>query len=263
MQNRTLSAQFYILFILLLVFANTSNSQQIVQYQVDSTVLNSKVKKSKSAKNTSLFDKIFKSQGSALYVTGSVVFSKQSLNEKGITTPFNYLYDEVNNDVYKTGFSAGVRLEGKLKRNNRYSFSMAINQINAGAYYQNKFTISPFIEEFTHFKADNKFPTINIAAHFKHFIPLHGVKKYKVYAIAGPSFDYRISKISQESLVNGATKRAFIGADFGAELERDSRYLFFAHYKLGTNFSKTTVPVTLYRFEIGMCINTKHLFNSK
>jgi hypothetical protein len=198
-----------------------------------------------------------------LYVTGSVVFSKQSLTEKRVTTPFNYLYDEVNNNVYKTGFSLGVRSEGKLKRKNRYSVSVAMNQINAGAHYRKKFTLSPFIEEFTHFKADKKFTTINIAAHYKHFIPLRRIKNHKFYAIAGPSVDYRISTISQESLVNGASKRAFIGADFGAEIERDSRYLFFAQYKLSTNFSQTTVPVKLNRFEIGMCINTKHLFKSK
>jgi hypothetical protein len=138
-----------------------------------------------------------------------------------------------------------------------------MNQINAGAYYREKFTLSPFIEEFTHFKADKKFTTINIAAHYKHFIPLRRIKNHKFYAIAGPSVDYRISTISQESLVNGATKRAFIGADFGAEIERDSRYLFFAQYKLSTNFSQTTVQVKLNRFEIGMCINTKHLFKSK
>jgi hypothetical protein len=198
-----------------------------------------------------------------LYVTGSVVFSKQSLKERGVTTPFNYLYDEVNNNVYKTGFSLGVRFEGKLKRNNRYSVSVTMNQINAGTYYKKKFTLSPFIEEFTHFKSDKIFTTINIAPHYKYFIPLRGIKNYTFYAIAGPSFDYRISKISQESLVNRATKRAFIGADFGTEIERDSRYLFFAHYKLSTNISQTTVPVKLNRFETGMCINTKHLFNSK
>lgn len=198
-----------------------------------------------------------------LYLTGSMVFSKQSLTEKGVTTPFNYLYDEVNNNVYKTGFSLGVQLEGKLKRKNRYSVSVAINQINAGAHYRKKFTLSPFIEEFTHFKADKYFTTINIAAHYKHFIPLRYIKNHKFYAIVGPSVDYRISTISQESLVNGASKRAFIGANFGAEIERDSRYLFFAHYILSTNFSQTTVPVKLNRFEIGMCINTKHLFKSK
>lgn len=263
MQKRHFSFPSYILFFLSFVLIHAIKAQQITENQFLSSRVSSRVLGNKAAKDTSFFDKIFKSQGSALYVIGSVVFSKQSLNEKGITTPFNYLYDEVNDDVYKAGFSVGFRLDGKLKRNNRYSVNLAINQINAGAYYQNKFTLSPFIEEFTHFKADNKFTTFSIATHYKHFIPLRGVKKYKIYAVAGPSFDYRISKISQESLVNGATKRAFIGADLGAELEQGSRYLFFAHYKLGTNFSQTTVPVTLYRFEIGMCINTKDLFNSK
>lgn len=263
MQNRNLSLQLYILITCLFIFVNSSISQQIVQNQFDSSGLALKVKKSKAAKDTSLLEKLLKSQDLDFYLLGSMSLSKQSLNEKGVTTPFNYLYDEVNNNVYKAGFSVGIRLDGKLKKNNGYSVTMGVNEINAGSYYQNKFTLSPFIEEFTHYKADNKFITINIAAHFKHFIPLYGVKKYKFYAVAGPSFDYRISKINQESLVNGVTKRALIGADFGAELERVSRYLFFAHYKLGSNFSQSTVPVTLYRFEIGLCINTKHLFNSK
>lgn len=263
MRKSVFLSQFYILIIFLFVFIYVSSAQQMAVNQVDSVILGSKASKNIKAKKSSLLDRILKAPSTVLYVFGSMSLSKQSLNEKGVTTPFNYLYDEVNNNVYKAGLSAGIRLDGTLKRENRFSVSVAMNQINAGSYYQNKFSLSPFIEEFTHFKADNKFTTINITAHFKHFIPLRGIKKHKFYAIAGPSFDYRISKISKESLVNGATKRAFIGADFGAEIERDSRYLFFAHYKLGTNLSRITVPVTLYRFEIGMCVNTKHLFNSK
>jgi len=86
------------------------------------------------------------------------------------------------------------------------------------------------------------------------------MNKYKFYAVMGPSFDYKISSISNENLINRAGNRAIINGDFGAEFDNNSYYVLFAHYKLGTNLFNSAVPVQLNRFEIGMSIKAKDLF---
>jgi hypothetical protein len=120
--------------------------------------------------------------------------------------------------------------------------------------------LPPFIDDFTHFKADNVFTTLSIAAHYKKLLPVNDMNKYKFYAVIGPSFDYKISKISEENLINGAGNRAFINLDLGTEFDNKGYYILFAHYKLGNYISSSSVPVQLNRFEIGMSIKTKDLF---
>ena len=86
------------------------------------------------------------------------------------------------------------------------------------------------------------------------------MKKYKFYAVAGPSFDYKISKISSDNLVDQSSNRALINADLGGEFNNNDYYIIFAHYKFGTNLFNSAVPVQLNRFEIGMTIKARDLF---
>jgi hypothetical protein len=86
------------------------------------------------------------------------------------------------------------------------------------------------------------------------------MNKYKFYAVFGPSFDYKISSISKENLINGAGNRAIINGDLGAEFDNKGYYVLYAHYKLGVNMTSSNVPVQLNRFEIGMSIKAKDLF---
>jgi hypothetical protein len=74
------------------------------------------------------------------------------------------------------------------------------------------------------------------------------------------SFDYKISRISNENLINGAGNRAIINGDLGAEFDNKGYYVLYAHYKLGVNMTSSSVPVQLNRFEIGMSIKAKDLF---
>jgi hypothetical protein len=188
------------------------------------------------------------------------MLSKQTIDDNGITAPINYLYNELNTNNFNSGFNGGFRIDGIYKEKHRYSFNFGVNRISAGSNYKNIHNLSPFIDDFTHFKADNKFTTLSLTAHYKQLLPVNAMNKYKFYAVFGPSFDYKISRISNEQLINGAGNRAFLNADLGAEFDNKGYYILYAHYKLGKYLTNSAVPIQLNRFEIGMSIKTKDLF---
>jgi hypothetical protein len=249
-----------ICFSFLLLLVQEVNAQTLTKKQQDSAYLvNPSQERIRKIKKS--FAKTFVNfVGNDVSLFGSLVLSKQNINDNGVTAPINYLYNTVNSNTFNTCYSGGFRIDGIYKEKHRYSLSFAVNRIAAGNYYQNKHSLSPFIDDFTHFKADNNFTTINITAHYKKLLPVNAMNKYKFYAVFGPSFDYKISSISNENLVNGAGNRAIINGDLGAEFDNKGYYVLFAHYKLGTNLFQSTVPVQLNRFEIGMSIKSKDLF---
>jgi hypothetical protein len=248
------------LFILISININMLSAQDLTIKQKDSAFLRNP-RKERVEKIKKSFAKTFKDfVGNDLYLLGSLDLSKQNINDKGITNPLNYLYNTVNSNAFKPGYTAGIRIDGVYKEKYPYSLIFAVNRISTGNNYTNKYNSSPFIEDFTHFKADNQFTTINIAAHYKKLLPLNDMNKYKFYAIVGPSLDYKISKISNDNLVDGSSNRAIINADFGTEFNNNDYYIIFAHYKLGTNLLNSQVPIQLNRFEIGMTIKARDLF---
>ena len=248
------------LFILISININMLSAQDLTIKQKDSAFLRNP-RKERVEKIKKSFAKTFKDfVGNDLYLLGSLDLSKQNINDKGITNPLNYLYNTVNSNAFKPGYTAGIRIDGVYKEKYPYSLIFAVNRISTGNNYTNKYNSSPFIEDFTHFKADNQFTTINIAAHYKKLLPLNDMNKYKFYAIVGPSLDYKISKISNDNLVDGSSNRAIINADFGTEFNNNDYYIIFAHYELGTNLLNSQVPIQLNRFEIGMTIKARDLF---
>lgn len=238
------------------LFSFQAQSQAFIQrdsaYKIattkDLTIKKSKVKKEDSYK------------GNHLSLYGALSLSQQIINDKGFAAPLNYLYNSVNNNAFKPGYSGGFRWDGKLNHSNWYSVILGVNRVSAGNYYKNKYSVAPFPEEFTHFKADNSFTTLSIAAHFKKILPVNKMDKYKFYLVVGPSIDYKISNISKENLMNGASNRSIINGDIGAEFDNRGYYVLFAHYKKGMNLMNSTVPVQLNRFEIGISIKAKDLF---
>jgi len=256
----TLSYRFLSIFILAIFLGSAVNAQTLTKKQQDSAFLlhpgQERIRKIKK----SLAKTFVNFRGNDLSLYGSLNLSKQKINDKGISAPINYLYNSLNNNSYEAGFSGGFRMDGMYKEKHPYSFSFGINRIAVGNYYQNIYSLAPFIDDFTHFKADNVFTTINIAAHYKKLLPLGDMNKYKFYAVVGPSFDYKISSISEENLINGAGNKAIINGDFGAEFDNKGYYVLFAHYKYGVNIKSSSVPIQLNRFEIGMSIKTKDLF---
>ena len=202
--------------------------------------------------------KVQSNKGWSLF--GALTLNNQSVNDAGIHVPINYLYNSVNSNVFKPGYSGGFRYDGISKRNNNYSLSFAVNRVSAGTSYTNKYTLAPFMEDFTHYKADNQFTTLSVAAHYKMLLPVSDRNKYKFYAVVGPSLDYKISTIAAEHLINGSGNRAFVNGDLGAEFDNKGYYVLYAHYKLGGNLAKSPAPIQMNRFELGMSIKVKDLF---
>ena len=191
---------------------------------------------------------------------GALTLNNQSVNDAGITAPLNYVYNAVNNNVFKPGYSGGLRYDGIYDQKHHYAVSFSINRVSTGNFYKNKYSLAPFIEDFTHFKADNQFTSLSVAAHYKLLLPVNDMRKYKFYAVVGPSVDYKISKISAEHLINGAGNRVFVNGDLGAEFDNKGYYVLYAHYKLGKNLATSSAPIQMNRFELGMSIKVKDLF---
>ena len=261
--SRLLSNKFILLITIASFVFSSLNAQDLTTKQLDSAFsafLAHPFKNRVEAFKKSLAKKFVNFQGNDLSLFGALSFNQQTINDKAVTAPINYLYDAVNTNSFKAGYAGGFRIDGIYKEKHRYSLTFAVNRIAAGNYYQNKHSLSPFIDDFTHFKADNNFTTINIAVHYKKLLPVNAMNKYKFYAVFGPSFDYKISSISNENLINRAGNRAIINGDLGAEFDNKGYYVLYAHYKLGVNMTSSSVPVQLNRFEIGMSIKAKDLF---
>ena len=254
------SNKFLSFFILASIVVSTVNAQNLSKKQQDSLyLLNPTQERIRKIKKS--FTKTFINfVGNEVSLYGALALSKQRINDNGITAPINYLYNELNTNSYDPGFSGGFRVDGIYKEKHRYTFSLGVNRISAGSYYKNMHNLSPFIDDFTHFKADNKFTTLSLTAHYKQLLPFNAMDKYKFYVVFGPSFDYKISRISNEQLINGAGNRTFLNADLGAEFDNKGYYILYAHYKLGKYLTSSTVPIQFNRFEIGMSIKSKDLF---
>ncbi len=248
------------IFILTFFIGSTVNAQILTKKQQDSAFLvhpgQERFKKIKKLLTKTFVN--FTSNEVSLY--GSLSLSKQNINDNAIVAPINYLYNKVSSNNYNTGFSVGLRMDGLYMDKHAYSFILGINRIVVGNYYTQKYTLAPFIEDFTHFKADNVFTTFNIAAHYKQLIPVHDISKHKLYIVFGPSLDYKISNISNENLINGAGNRAIINGDIGTEFDNKGYYVLYAHYKLGVNLISTSLPIQLNRFEMGMSMKLNDLF---
>jgi hypothetical protein len=140
-----------IVFIYLIIISlnNTAYAQAPIIGQQDNLPVayqgNDPIKKTKKSFVQSLKNLV----GNDISFLGSLGLAKQSINDYGITSPVNYLYNTVNNNTFKPGFSGGFRIDGDHKKKHLYTFSIAINRISSGAKYKNKYTQSPFLEEFT------------------------------------------------------------------------------------------------------------------
>ena len=257
---RLFSIKFLPLFLLTSLVVSSVNAQTLTKKQQDSLyLLNPGQERIRKIKK-SLAKTFVNFVGNEVSLYGALMLSKQNIDDNDVTAPINYLYNELNTNTYNPGFNGGFRIDGIYKEKHRYTFSFGVNRISAGSYYKNVHNLSPFIDDFTHFKADNNFTTLSLTAHYKKLLPVNAMNKYKFYAVFGPSFDYKISRISNEQLINGAGNRAFLNADLGAEFDNKGYYILYAHYKLGKYLTNSTVPIQLNRFEIGMSIKTKDLF---
>ena len=193
-----------------------------------------------------------------LSLFGSMSLSNQQIDDKTIDGSFNYNFDELNSNSYKSGYTGGLSIDRTTKKNRHLGIVLSLNRIITGNYYLNKYPASPFVGNFTHYKADNQITTVSIAAHFKPM--LASGNKHKLYLVFGPSFDYRISNFTSNSLVNNVGMSAFVNGDIGAEFDNNGYYILFTHYKYGKEILNPDIPIMLSRFEVGISIKAKDLF---
>ena len=168
---------------------------------------------------------------------------------------------DLNSNVFKPGYYAGFRVDGKYKEKRNYSFGMVLNNLVTGNHYKDSKTLSPFIGSFSNFKADDRFLNLSIAAHYKKQLTITDTSKYVFSLVIGPSLDTRLSEQSADNLVNNNYSRFLLRADVGVEFENKNFYTLFLHYKQGlTSFTKSPIKTNVNSFELGMMIKASDLF---
>jgi hypothetical protein len=216
----------------------------------------------KKSVNHKVWDKAFKNiNTNNLYLLGGMNFSKQNISMGDYSSNFNYNLKDYNNNVYKPGFFGGLRLDGIYNHKHAYSLEMVLSKISTGTFYKDGGSLSPFIGNFSNFKADDQFFTLNTALHYKKLILLGDTLKRKFYLVAGPSLETRISGQSTDNLVNNNYNRFVLRGDIGLEFDNHSYYTLFIHYKQGiTSFTHSPIHTTLNSVELGMMVKVSDLF---
>ncbi len=195
------------------------------------------------------------------YLLAGIGLSKQTITAGGYSSSFNYNLFENNSNVFKPGYFAGFRVDGKYKEKHNYSFGMVLNNLVTGNNYKDSKSLAPFIGSFSNFKADERFLNLSVVAHYKNLLAIIDTSKYKFYLIIGPSLDTRLSKQSVDNLVNSNYSRFLLRADVGFEFENRNFYTLFLHYKQGvTSFTKAPINANINSIEIGMMLKASDLF---
>ena len=195
------------------------------------------------------------------YLLAGMGFSKQTVSTGNYASSFNYNLLDFNTNSFKPGYYAGFRVDGKYKQKHLYSFAVNLNKIATGTNYKDKQSLAPFIGSFSHFKADDQFFNLSIAAHYKKLLVLGDTAKYKFYVVAGPSLDTRLSAQSADNLVNNNYQRFLLRGDIGVEFDNNGYYTLFAHYKQGiSSFTKAPIKTNINSVEVGMMIKASDLF---
>lgn len=199
--------------------------------------------------------------GNEIYVFGGLSLSKQNINAVNYNSSFNYNISEFEKSVYKPGYFVGGRLDGIFKEKHSYSFGFGLQKISTGTQYKNSVSLTPFLGNFSKFKADDQFFNLTLSAHYKREIPLNFNQTKKFFLVGGPSLDTRLSKQSVDNLVNYNYRRFLLRADLGIEFENNDFYTIFLHYKKGvSSFTKAPIKSNLNAFEVGMFIKASDIF---
>jgi hypothetical protein len=187
-------------------------------------------------------------------------FSKQTVDAAGYQSNFNYAFNDINEDVYKTGYFGGIRLDGRIQKKHEYALSFSLSKITTGANYISTSSLKPVVGGFSPFKAEDHFFVMNLAAHYKKLIPYGDLKKFKFYFVAGPSFDARLSKASIDNQVTNAYKQIFIKGDLGLEFNNRSLYTLFLHYhhNIGS-LTKSPITTNINSFQLGIMVTATDL----
>ena len=209
---------------------------------------------------TATWDKVFVDfTDNDVFLIGGINFAKQNISANGYRSPF--LYEVNQKDVYKPGFMAGFRIDGKFKEKHPYGVAFTLNKYATGVNYKETRTVDPFVGSFSNFKAEEQLFTLNMTALYKKIIPISDTTKYKFSAVAGPSIDFRLSGQGLDNQVNNNYRKIFLRAQIGLEFENNSFYTLFFHYKKGLHsISKSSIRNNLNSFDLGLFIKASDLF---
>lgn len=242
-------------------------------FKLSSYILNTKSKKSKLATGSIVTDATKVAQGTigeslsqvarktTLSVMAGANFSKQSVSAAGYTSNFNYNVTENNNDLFKPGFFAGVRMDGSYQQKHDYSLAVSLNKLTTGVGYTSYNKIAPYMGRFSSFKGEDNLLLVNVAAHYKKLIPIGDRVKYQLYVVAGPSVDVNIGAASIDNQVSDAYKKIFLKGDVGIEFNNRSNYNLFFHYHQSlSSLTGASITTNLNSFEFGLMSKVKDLF---
>ncbi len=196
-----------------------------------------------------------------LSIMAGANFSKQSVSAAGYTSNFNYNVTENNNDLFKPGFFAGVRMDGSYQQKHDYSLAVSLNKLTTGVGYTSYNKIAPYMGRFSSFKGEDNLLLVNVAAHYKKLIPIGDRVKYQLYVVAGPSVDLNIGAASIDNQVSNAYKKIFLKGDLGLEFNNRSNYNLFFHYHQSlSSLTGSSIETSLNSFEFGMMTKVIDLF---
>lgn len=248
-----------------LIFSTVSFGQRTKQSALDKEYLiqkeNEKIKSIKSSLQKSWETVFVNFTENEFSLVSGINFSRQVIESSNYNSNFNYYLSDFNKNVAKPGFYGGVRIDGIYKQKHSYSFLFTLNKLSTGTYYKDHKDIKPIVGEFSNFKGDEQFFTFKVASHLKKILPVLNVAKYRLFIVAGPSLDLRLSEASIDNKVSSAYHKVFINGDIGLEFDNQQFYTLFIHYQQGlTSITKSPIKTNLNCFELGFMIKASDLF---
>lgn len=218
------------------------------------------VKLKKSITNT--WNKIFIDfTDNHVFLTAGMSLSKQNISANDYNAPFIYSMTDAKKNVFKPGYMAGFRVDGKYKEKYPYAVAFTLNKYAMGANYKEVKNFEPFIGGFSNFKAADQLFSLNVTALYKYLLPVSDTSKYKFYLVGGPSMDFRLSGQSLDNQVNNNYRNIFLRADVGIEFDNNGYYTLFFHYKQGLySITRSSIQTQFNNFNFGMLIKASDLF---
>ncbi len=196
-----------------------------------------------------------------VFVFGGLNLSKQIIQTGKYNANFNYNLSNYNKSAYKPGYFAGLRIDGIFKEKHLYSFIFSVDKLSTGTSYKNSTSLTPFMGEFSKFKADDQFLNFSFAAHLKKQIPFIKLHNKLFYVVGGPSVETRLSRQSADNLINNNYRRFLFRADLGLEFNNNDYYTLFVHYKKSiSSFTKMTITTNMNTIQLGMMIKASDIF---
>jgi hypothetical protein len=194
------------------------------------------------------------------FITG-MNFNKQNISLNDYASRFNYDLNDYQKNLYQPAYLFGIRWETKNINNHKFAFTALLNKIATGNNYKDINKLSPFINNYSKFLAEDHFLMLSISAYYKQLIPISDTNKYRIYFTIGPSINTRLSNQSNDNLINNNYNKYYVSGDGGLEYNNQSYYTLFVHYKYALNsFTKNPLDSYLNSIELGAMITLKDIF---